>query len=138
MSLVETADEVRELHAFFEAWLRGELPHTNDRLERLEAALGAGFQLIGPDGVVRPRATVIDDLDDRHGARRDDDGAFRIEIEAVEPQFESEAVCQETYHEHQRTAGEWRGRHASALFERAPAAPGDVVRRHLHETWLGE
>lgn len=139
MSLSEICeDEVRELHAFFQAWFRGELPQTNNRLKRLEDALGADFQLVAPDGSVRSRAAVIDGVDDRHGAQRDADMPFRIEVESVAACFERDDICLLTYEEHQRTASEWRGRRSSALFERAEGAPSRVRWRHLHETWLDE
>lgn len=137
MALAETCGtEVRALHAFFEEWYRGERPRTNEELGRLEAALGADFHRVGPDGAVADRGAVIDAVDADHGARRDDEVPFRIEVEALEPRFERDDVCLVTYEEHQRTDAEWRGRRSSALFERAPDAPGDVAWRHLHETWL--
>lgn len=137
MSLAETCEaEVRDLHAFFEAWFTGERPRTNAELARLENVLGAGFQLVGPGGDVAGRSAVIDAVEGRHGAAGSDDVPDRIEIEAVEPRFERDGVCLLTYEEHQRTAGQWRGRRSSALFERSDDAPGDVVWRHLHETWL--
>lgn len=138
MSLAETCEtEVQDLHEFFEAWFRGELPRTNDRLARLEAALEADFQQVAPDGTVRDRAAVIDAVAGRHGSRRGDTDPFRIEVEEVDARVELDDVCLLTYEEHQRTDGEWRGRRSSALFEHAPDAPGGVVWRHLHETWLG-
>lgn len=137
MSLADTCEaEVRDLHAFFEAWFTGERPRTNDELVRLENALGAGFHLVGPGGDVATRSAVIDAVEGRHGAADSDDAPERIEVEAVEPRFVRDDVCLLTYEEHQRTAGRWQGRRSSALFERAEDAPGGVVWRHLHETWL--
>lgn len=137
MTLGETCGrEVRELHGFFEAWYRGELPRTNEELARLESALGADFHRVDPDGAVDDRGGVIDAVDADHGAYREAAVPFRVEIEAVEPRFVRDDVCLLTYEEHQRTDGEWRGRRSSALFERADDAPGDVAWRHLHETWL--
>lgn len=137
MGLAETsAAEVRELHAFFEDWFTGERPRTDAEIARLENALGAGFQLLDPEGAVVPRSAIIDSVEQRHRAATDGKAPDRIEVEAIEPRFEREEVCLLTYEEHQRTEGTWRGRRSSALFEAAPAAPGDVVWRHLHETWL--
>lgn len=137
--MAETCEaEVEALHAFFEAWFTGERPRTNEELARLEKALGAGFQLVGPDGVVAERSAVIDAVEAGHGAAQSGDAPDRIEVEAVELRFERDDVCLLTYEEHQRTAGQWRGRRSSALFDRADDAPGGVVWRHLHETWLEE
>ena len=138
MSLAETCEaEVRDLHAFFEAWFRGEVARTDQPLARLERALGAGFRRLGPDGGVRERAAVIDAVEADHGDRADDD-TFRLGVDEVEARLEREALCLVTYEEHQRRDGVWRGRRSSALFERAPDAPTGVVWRHLHETWLDE
>jgi hypothetical protein len=137
MSLAETCEaEIRDLHAFFVDWFTGERPRTSEELARLENALGAGFQLLGPDGDVASRSGIIDAVEDRHGAAQSDEAPDRIDIEAVEPRFERDDVCLLTYEEHQRTAGTWHGRRSSALFERAPDTPGGVVWRHFHETWL--
>lgn len=130
------AAEVRELHAFFEEWFSGERPRTDAEIARLENALGAGFQLLDPEGDVVPRSAIIESVEQRHGAATDGQAPDRIDVEAIEPRFERDTVCLLTYEEHQRTDGSWRGRRSSALFEAAPDAPGDVVWRHLHETWL--
>lgn len=137
MSLAEDCEaEVRALHAFFEDWFRGEAPRTNETLARLEGALGGEFQLVGPDGDVAGRSAVIDGVEAAHGAAADGDAPDRIDIEAVDVRYGRGDVCLVTYEEHQRTDGRWRGRRSSALFEAAEAAPGGVVWRHLHETWL--
>lgn len=137
MSLAERCEtEVRELHAFFEDWFTGERPRTNDALARLETALGAEFELLGPEGDIATRAEIIDAVEARHGAAVDAEAPDRIDIEAVDVRFERDGVCLLTYEEHQRTAGSWRGRRSTALFEAAENAPGGVVWRHLHETWL--
>ena len=139
MSLGEDcAAEVRSLHAFFAEWFTGERPRTNEELARLEAALGADFELCGPDGHVADRSAVIDAVEAGHGAAADGGAPDRIDIEALEVRFERDPVCLVTYEEHQRTAGSWRGRRSSALFERSTDAPNGVVWRHLHETWLPE
>ncbi len=137
MSLAEACEaEIRSLHAFFGDWFRGDAPRTNESLARLEAALGAEFRLLGPDGDVAERSAVIDAVEAGHGAAADGEAPDRIDIEDVDVRFERGEVCLVTYEEHQRTAGEWRGRRSSALFEAAEAAPEGVVWRHLHETWL--
>ncbi|MFB6361002.1 MAG: hypothetical protein ABEH59_06730 [Halobacteriales archaeon] len=137
MGVADTAAaEVRELHAFFEDWFAGERPRTDAELARLENALGGGFQLLDPEGDVVSRSAIIDSVEQRHGAATDGRAPGRIEVEAIEPRFERGDVCLLTYEEHQLTDGTWRGRRSSALFEASADAPGDLVWRHLHETWL--
>ena len=136
MSLAEACEtEVRELHAFFEAWFRGDVARTGEPLARLERALGAAFAMVAPDGEVRSRSAVVDAVDEGHGSRADD-GSFRVAVDDVEVRVERDDWCLLTYEEHQRRDGVWRARRSSAVFERAPDAPGGVVWRHLHETWL--
>ena len=137
MSLAETCEaEVEALHAFFQGWFTGERPRTNEELARLENALGAEFELLGPDGDVADRSAVIDAVEAGHGAASEGEAPDRIDIENVDARFERDGVCLLVYEEHQRTAGSWRGRRSTALFEAAADAPGGVVWRHLHETWL--
>jgi len=98
--------------------------------------LGAEFRLIGPEGDIATRSAIIASVKERHGAALDGEAPERIDNETVEPRFKGDGGCLLTYEEHQRTAGSWWGRRSSALFEAAPAAPGGVRWRHLHETWL--
>ena len=56
--------EIIELHEFFEGYFLGTLPL--EALDRAEAAFHPHFSMIGPDGDLRNRATILQMLHDGH------------------------------------------------------------------------
>jgi hypothetical protein len=73
--------EVRDLHAFFEAWLSGTIPDGAQDFARLESALADGFTMASPDGHRHGRAEVVGRLRQAHGSKG---AAFRIAIPEAE------------------------------------------------------
>ena len=67
MTIHET--EIVELHEFFEGWLGGTLPGTDDAFDRFERAIGDTFTFIGPDGTFLERAELVSFLRAAHGSR---------------------------------------------------------------------
>jgi len=89
--------------------------------------------MIGPDGLVHDRGTVIERLRWARGTYPAD---FRIEV--LDPGAiwtREEAVLLE-YTEQQYRGGRTNTRRSTALFLPSKAAPRGVVWRHLHETWI--
>jgi len=119
--------EVAELHRFFERWLSGE---TED-FARCEAALADDFTMIGPDGRLVDRPTLVAGLRAAHKARR-----VRIEIRNFDGRQVDDRLFLATYQEWQDQGNEIRGRQSTALFGRKEPAPNGVAWIHLHETWL--
>jgi len=126
--------EIDDLHLFFEAWLAGNLPATDEILSRLETALEPGFTLIGPDGRARDRATVVDWIRDSHSRRPD----LQIWIENATLRWSDDSTTLVTYEEWQREGGSVNARQSTALFLNRSAAPNGLTWLHVHESWLEE
>lgn len=128
--------EIEALHRFFEGWLAGRLPASEDAFVRLTAALAPGFRLVGPDGRVAERGALLDRLRAAHGAEPD---GLRIWIERVRARPLGAELALVLYEEWQERPGApARGRQSSALFQEEADAPGGVAWLHVHETWLPE
>ena len=126
------AREVIGLHDFFCAWLR---PANGADLDpgRFERALAPGFRLIGPDGSVRDRETVVAWLHQMRGSRGAD---FRMEVTDFHAVWSKGDALLLEYVETQYLQGETTRRQSTALLCRAPAAPLGIAWVHLQETWL--
>lgn len=128
--------EVVELHDCFRAWLRphGDAPG-GPKLDsaRFERALAPEFRLVGPDGRVRDRETIIAWLHDLKGGRGADFGMEVSDVRAVWQQ--GDAILLE-YVETQYLQGKTTQRQSTALLKRAPDAPIGIAWMHLQETWL--
>lgn len=124
--------EVIELHAFFQAWLRGELPASDAVFSRFASAVGPEFILISPGGKVAGFTETAGWIRSAYGTRPGvllwtDDHVVR---------YADEHVVLITYREHQTRDGATTMRISSALFRRDDAAPRDVLWLHVHETWV--
>jgi len=149
MTIGGCVQEIVELHRFFEGWLSGSLPATDEVFGRLEAALAPGFLLISPDGSVLARAEVIAWVRGGHGGRGP---SFRIHIRNPEPRLEERGLVLATYEEWQESGGEsgpsihkfddepvpsgLGGRLSTVVFRERPDAPNGVEWLHVHETTL--
>lgn len=124
--------EIIELHDFFERWMRGDDPLTDDAFQRVRAVLADGFELIHPEGRRIEREPLLDRLRKAHGSRPEK----KIWIEAPRLQFTRGVVQVATYEEWQEDDNGRDGRLSTAVFQRVPDAPNGLVWRHVHETWL--
>jgi len=127
LSDAAVASEVVELHAFFQAWFRGELAADDAAFAPLAQALGPGFVIISPSGTAMSRAAVLDGVRGAHGSWGPDD---RIWIDAVTIRHRDAETVVATYEEWQRRGGDERGRVSTVVFS------ADGVWLHLQETWL--
>lgn len=124
--------EVVALHEFFTDWFCGRLPATDDAFARCERALGSGFQLISPRGVVDERAPLLEGIRAAHGRRRD----FRIWIEDFAwRSLRPGQLGLATYVEWQEADGATSSRISTATMAADADAPGAAVWLHVHETW---
>lgn len=130
--------EVEQLHALFVRWYCGRADESE--FERIEHALGESFELVGPDGSVNDRETVLDWLRRAYDTKPD----FEIEIRNVEPVFVTEERALVRYEEWQSTPTGETGRISTALFESVTDPWSDdsgepaVQWQYLQETWLDE
>ena len=132
MNISAWQEEIEDLHHFFEAWLGGSLPRTEETFSRLPLILDPGFTLISPTGEVATRAELLETLWREHGVR----GEWRIWIERPQLRYEDEKVVLATYEEWQMVGGKTTARLSTALFSRTPTAPHGLNWLHVHETWL--
>ena len=121
--------EIVELHEFFEGWLGGTLPDTDDAFERFERTIGDAFTFIGPDGRFLDRASLVSHLRSAHGARP----GLHIRIENPRIHHEAGGLTIATYEEWQEQGSVTTGHLSSAVFR--DRADG-VEWVHVHETWL--
>lgn len=124
--------EVIELHAFFQAWLRGDLPANQEVFQRFTAATAPDFIMIAPDGSVTDLHNTASWIYAAHGKRP---GVLLWTDEHV-VRHADEQTALVTYREWQTLANVTKGRISSALFRREPTAPLGVVWLHVHETHL--
>jgi hypothetical protein len=124
--------EVVELHDCFRAWLK---PHNGSVLDpaRFERALAPEFRLVGPDGRVRDRETIIAWLHHLKGGRGAD---FGMEVSEFRPVWQQGDAILLEYVETQYLQGKTTQRQSTALLKRAPDAPIGIAWMHLQETWL--
>lgn len=119
------------MHEAIAAWFTG-----GGALAPFAEALAPSFRIVSPDGTTRDREAIVASMRVARGAHAGEEPPFVIEVRAVEHR---EAVADRhlvTYEEHQRRAGEWEARTASAWLREDAAAPGGLTWVHLHETWL--
>lgn len=127
--------EVIRLHEVIAGWTTGAAANTDDSFGQFAGALAPGFMIINPGGVTEDRETVVSRFRGLHGTRAGID--FRIEIHQPAVHQETADLALVTYHEHWfESAQEQSVIIATALLEPEPDAPGRLLWRHLHETWL--
>lgn len=124
--------EIRELHAFFQAWFRAETPPTDDAFARFEGALAPGFEIVTPDGVTHDREAILDIVRRSRGA----DAQARIWIERPRLLAHDERLVVASYEEWQEIGAEVRVRLSTAVFQRDGAGANGLRWLRVHETWL--
>lgn len=125
--------EIEELHQFFQAWFRAELPNTDEAFERFANALAPNFGMVVPSGDIVEREPLLERLRGIHGAQPN----IRIWIETVRVRQTHNDMALATYEEWQSAeSGDSTSRISSALFAKDAGAPNGIKWLHVHETWL--
>ena len=124
--------EIVELHAFFQGWLDGSLPNSDEVFARFAAATAPDFTLIGPDGSMAHFAATAAWIRAAHGTRP----GFQLWTTDHQLQHQDGNCAVVTYREWQTLSGATNVRVSTAVFQSDPAAPNGVVCLHVHETWL--
>jgi hypothetical protein len=125
--------EVVELHEFFEGWLTGALPSTDQAYARLVDAVAREFLLISPGGERIPRERLLTELRAGHGSRP----GWKMWVENAELRFRGAELVVATYEEWHRYAdGTTTARLATAVFRVQAGAPNGLAWLHVQETWL--
>jgi hypothetical protein len=123
--------EIVDLHAFFTAWLAGELPNTDAAFSRCSGTMAPGCTMISPDGRLIEREALLASLRGMHGSRP----GLRIWIEQPQLRHTLGDALLTTYEEWQERDGVITARHSTALFVAAPGTPHGLAWAHIHETW---
>lgn len=121
--------EIEGLHAVFESWFAD----GDGEMDRARRALGPDFEMVTPEGELRPREAVLSGIRSTEGSH---DPAFAIEIRNVAVVDCEGDRCLVRYEEHQSGGGVKTARVSTALFAPDPDAPEGVRWVHLQETWL--
>jgi hypothetical protein len=124
--------EIRELHDFFQAWLEGSLPATDEVFARFARATAAGFTLIGPDGSMAGREETVAWIRAAHGTRP----GVRLWTDEHVVRATGSDWALATYREWQTRAGVTTVRLSTALLVADGEAPTGLSWMHVHETWL--
>ncbi len=130
--------EVRELHAFFEAWFNGDVPATDETFARLAGVLAEEFILVSPAGRPISRPQVLALVRQNHPLNKTPGSTAEVEIRIEE--FSTHIATADfilvTYQEWQSRGGPARGRQSSAIFRVSETTPNGLEWLHLHETWI--
>jgi hypothetical protein len=126
--------EIEELHEFFEGWLSGRLPKTEEAFERVEKVLASDSRLIHPSGEFRTREEILSGLRQAHGSQPS------LTIEIREPMLlrSAEETALAIYEEWQTSEDGTDGRISTVQFGRDENLPNGLQWQHVHETWLQE
>jgi hypothetical protein len=135
MNLPPWHAEIVELHDFFQGWLGGTLPATDEVYTRLADTQAPEFAIVTPGGELIPGERLLAQLRAAHGSRP----GWRMWIENAELRFTQGGLTVATYEEWQRHAdGTVTGRLSTVIFRDQPGTPNGLAWVHVHETWLPE
>lgn len=135
MSLPPWHAEIVELHDFFQGWLGGMLPATDEAYTRLVDTQASEFVIVTPGGERIPGPTLLAQLRSAHGSRP----GWRMWIENAELRFAQGGMSVATYEEWQQHADRTiTGRLSTVVFRDQPGTPNGLIWLHVHETWLPE
>lgn len=124
--------EIRELHSFFEAWYRGEVPNSDDAFARISDYLATEFTLITSSGFVGDREQVLGMLRSEHAARPD----LEMSVENPQLKLATDAIVLATYEEHGTTAAGKRATLITAVLRRNSKLDNGLEWVHIHEVGL--
>jgi hypothetical protein len=124
--------EIRELHAFFEAWYRGQIDDSDRSFGRFESVLAPEFTLITSDGFTASREQLLPLMRAEHATKPE----IEIEIKNVQLKLASGEILLATYEEHGVTANGPRATLISVVLRRNPDTPNGLEWVHIHEVRL--
>jgi hypothetical protein len=122
------AAEIRRLHLGFERWFNGD--DTFD-FEEIAAALSEDFTMFPPDGSAIAREALLDGLRSAFDTR-----PVRIRIDHPVILWERRGATLAAYEEWQESDDHVTARRSTVLFTDHRDAPGGLLWRHVHETWI--
>lgn len=121
------AREIVALHVEFEQWFRGDL----ENLNRVRAVLADDFTFVSPQGTIVQLADLLAGLEESRGSRE-----IGIRIENPIVHWRTSGAILATYQEWHDHSEYQTTRQTTALFTIDDSAPGGLMWRHVHETWI--
>ena len=118
--------EIVELHEVFERYFTGGI----DSLQRVEAALGPDFTIVGPSGHTASRDQTLSALATGYATR---DG-FEIVIDEARLVADTPDLVVATYIESQISGAETSRLQSTVVFEKDGAGPNGLRWLRVHET----
>lgn len=132
MSIADQVNrEIVELHQFFEAWLAGNSPNSDDGFRRFEDVLAVDFTIVTPDGTELDRDTLVNSLRQAHGARP----SLKIWVEGIQLLRHESPILMARYEECQVSLESSTRRISTVLFQKSAASPNGLTWLRVHETW---
>lgn len=128
--------EVRDLHEFFEKWLGGQVPDSDQTFERFSVVMAPGFEMVPPTGKVITLNSLATALKQAHGALVSSRPPLKIEIHDARVVWSADTACLVAYEERQIVNAKTDRRISSALFREKSGTPHGVEWLFLHEVWL--
>lgn len=124
--------EIRELHAFFEAWYQGAIAGSDNTFQRVEKVLAPEFTLITSGGYTFEREQVLALLRGEYAAKPD----IRLWIDNVRLRYTAGDIILVTYEEHGETTDGKRSTLITAVLHKSPAQCNGLEWIHIHEVRL--
>lgn len=127
---------VRELHALFQSWFRGEGPA--DAMDRFERSLDPELRMVVPAGTILERGPLLELLRSNEGQRASDH-VVRTQAENTVRRGtfgDGSEWALVLYEEWAGPADAVRGRQSSVLMVADDLAVSGWRWLHVHETWL--
>ncbi len=124
--------EIVGLHDFFQGWLSGMLPNSDDVFTRLVSVLAASFTLISPAGSSSTREELLEQLRAAHGSRP----GWTMWIENAQLHTQTDGLLVTSYEEWQRTGDQTTARLSTAIFQEQHGTAHGLAWLHVHETWI--
>ena len=121
------ADEIADLHRFFEDWFRG----VGERsIDEFSDRLDAGFTIVGPTGLKHDKAQIVRTVAERAGS-------YDVAITTADATLEhATPVLIGTYEERQEFRGEKTRRIATVTMVADGSTPTGYRWLSVHETWI--
>lgn len=123
--------EIVGLHDFFQGWLNGTLPNSDEVFRRLVSVLAPNFLLISPSGQRATREDLLTELRAAHGSRPD----WSMWIENMQLHSHVGELLVTSYEEWQRNGEQTTMRLSSAIFQEQRGTAHGLAWMHVHETW---
>lgn len=124
--------EIIDLHTFFEAWLSGQLPNTDEAYQRFEQVVTEDFTLVTPSGEEIASQPLLAQIRSAWGARP----VFKLWVEEIALIDHQPPLVIARYIERQTVDDTENSRLSTAIFREASHAPNGLLWLRVHETWL--